>query len=208
MDNYKVKRVFEPYSDTELIDRATNVVDNMTGNLDFPDPDPPLADITTAKNNFSAAYYQVYNGNRTYMPQKRSTRSILIKLLKKEGLYVELVGNNVETVLASSGFEIYNTDYPPSPGSNIPVIQKAGDTGIVGKSLLKLGKVKHAVVYELRYTKDEVLANATWVNLICQTQTQFEITGLVPGVEYWFQARSISTKGGSGWSDPFRFRPR
>lgn len=205
---FNVKKGFGANSDTELIDRADNVVTQMTGNINFVTPDPPLADLTTAKNNFSAAYMQVYNGNLTYKPLKKSTRDTLIFLLTREAKYVEFTGQNVETKLASSGFEIYDTAISSAPASDVPVVKYAKDTGIVGKIKLQLKKVQHAVVYEIRHTQDENLATARWTHLVCQTRTQFEITDLTPGVENWFEARSISTKGPSGWSDPFRFRPR
>ena len=208
MDNFNVRRNFSEYTDTELIDRASNVVEQMSGNTNFTTPEPPLADITTAKNNFSTAYFQVYNGNLTFMPDKRLTRSILISLLTREAKYVEFTGQNVETVLSTSGFEIYNTSTAVAPASEVPVIEKGIDTGIVGTSKIKIQKVEHAVVYELRYTRDEIPTATSWIYLVCQTKTIFEVTNLVPGIEYWFEVRSISTKGPSGWSDPFRFRSR
>ncbi len=208
MDNYNVKQNFSEYSDAELIDRANNVVTQMTGNIHFVNPEPPLAEITTATDNFSAAYFQVYNRNLSFMAEKRMYKSILIKLLKREASYVEFIGQNVESVIDTSGFEIYSTAPTTAPASDIPVIKKAKDTGISGTSKLRVKKVKHAVVYELRHTKDVDLNTANWVHLVCQTQIQFEVTNLIPGTEYFFEARSISTKGPSGWSNPFRFRAK
>ena len=208
MDVFNVKKGFASNSDTELIDRSGNVITQMTGNLNFVTPSPSLADLTTARNNFSAAYFHVYNGNMTYKAAKKSTRDILVSLLTREAKYVEYTGQNVEEILASSGFEVYDTAITTAPPSNIPVIDNAKDTGILGSIKLRLLKVKHAVVYELRYTKDDNPTTATWTHLVCQTRTEFIVNNLVPRTQYWFEARSISTKGDSGWSDPFRFSPR
>lgn len=56
---------------------------------------------------------------------------------------------------------MYNTANTTAPPSNIPVIDNAKDTGILGSIKLRLLKVKHAVVYELRYTKDDNPTTAT-----------------------------------------------
>ncbi|QQS30752.1 MAG: fibronectin type III domain-containing protein [Sphingobacteriales bacterium] len=208
MIKFKVKKDFSDKTDLELIFRTDEVISGLTGNPDYPTPDPTVAALTGFRNDFNNAMVAAANGGTTLTTVKYQKRTVLITALQREANYVEFNGLNSDLIMLSSGFEVYSSVKSPAPASVSPFIEKVTDAALSGSLILQTNSVKYAVVYELRYTEDEYGPTARWNYLVVQTKTKFVVSGLTPGKNYWFQARTISTKGPSEWSDPFIFMPR
>ncbi|QQS28476.1 MAG: fibronectin type III domain-containing protein [Sphingobacteriales bacterium] len=208
MTKYRISIDFNNLTDLEVLFRTNEVISGLTANPDFPTPDPTVVVLTGLRDDFSNAMLAAANGGTTLNTVKNEKRTVLIAGLQREAQYVEYYGLNSETILLSSGFEVYSSVKTTAPASVSPTIDKVTDAALSGSLILRTNSVKHAIVYELRYTEDEYGPTARWNYLVVQTKSKFVVSGLTPGNNYWFQARTISTKGPSEWSDPFIFMPR
>ena len=208
MENFKTFKDFSRHTDLELVGQTNEVTTGLTGNPDYLTPSPSIVALTTAKTEFESAITAAANGDVQLVAVKNEKRAILTNLLQREAIYVELNGQNVKSVMLSSGFKVYSTVRGVTPVSDKPLITRVKDGGITGEVILKSNKVKYAVVYEVRFTSDDYGPNAVWTRPTVQTSKTFFLSGLTPGRTYWFQMRTISTKGASDWSDPFEYMVR
>lgn len=108
MGNFKVNRDFSSgrYSDAELSVKASHVVEQMTGNVHFPEPVPPLVAITSANVLYILSLNNAENGSREYTVIKNNNRKIIESLLKQETDYVQQASSGEEAIIFSSGFEV------------------------------------------------------------------------------------------------------
>ncbi len=208
MAKIKTNKDFSKYNDLELLEKTDVVIVKMTGNPNFVTPNPSVAALTTLRNEYGDAIIAASSGGAALIAARNEKRAELEQAMYNEGVYVDLNGLNTESIMLSSGFDVYSSAHGVAPASEAPEIKSATDGALSGHGIVKSNTVKHAVVYELRHTKDEYGPEAVWVYLPAQTRTTFLISGLVPGRNYWTQIRTISTKGPSEWSDPFRFMVR
>ena len=205
MTKYRTVKDYSSDSDNDVLVLTDVVINGLTGSAVFTSPDPPLAALTDLRNEFSDSIIAAIQGGTQLIAVRKEKRSELVDALQREAIYVDLKGQNTESILLTSGFKIYSSAHGVTPLSGTPIFKGAKDGSVSGEIVLRLFSVKYAVVYELRYTTDEYSANARWTYLVCQTKPTFLLTGLSSLTRYWFEARTISTKGPSGWSEPFRF---
>jgi hypothetical protein len=95
------KRVF-PYT----------VLEKMTGNTSFPNPDPALAEVKAKNDLFTLAVAKEPQGGKQETANKNQLREELVSLLKRLVIYVELTCNGDETMLLSSGFDLHKKASP------------------------------------------------------------------------------------------------
>jgi hypothetical protein len=112
MSTPKVKKVrvalkLHQKTDLQLIDFCNHILQTMTGNINFPSPQPTLAAMTTATNALDAAVKIPKPHTPTQTADIQVKRKLLRDLMTSTGAYVEGVANldpvNALTILKSSG---------------------------------------------------------------------------------------------------------
>lgn len=203
MANAKVKLELKDKTEPELVLYTENVVTKMTGNANFTTPNPPLASLTTAKNNLSTAVQTVTTLDQQLEAARvdmAAKRGILHGLLTQEGTYVENTSAGDATKILSAGMEVRDEPAPPAP---MPTPQNlrafAGDND--GEIDLDWDSVKKAKSYEIQRSLDPVTATS-WIAAGTVTKSKGTITGLTSGTKYWFRVRAIGAAGPGPWSDP------
>lgn len=208
MEKYKTAKDYSGFSDFQLLGLAAAVIANLNGNVNFPDPDPDVAELTILYNEFQDAVTAAKDGGTNLVTIKNEKRQALIDGLQKDAIYVDLKGKNIKSIMESSGYDVYSTARSVAPASGKPFVKSVVAGPIAGETIVKTDKVEHAVVYELRYTLDDYSAEANWIYMVVQTATTFYLPKLTLGKYIWIQMRTISTKGPSDWSDPYNFMIR
>ncbi len=198
----RVSFLFAYFTDSLLITFVQAVLAAMTGNLNFVTPNPTLAAITIALNNFMTAYANAADGSRTATAIKNQLRALLIAELRLLASYVEDIGDNDQAVLIGSGFSIYGGPQPPRPLPDVPQNLRLSDGPLSGTIKARVNVVQFTVVYELRYTEDEFGPDARWHQIPASTSATMIINDLTPTKKIWVQIRSVNSKGHSEWSDP------
>jgi len=201
MGNAKVSKDVSTskYADSELTIQTGHIVDKMTDNPNFKEPDPALANLTAANVAFLAAIARVLNGSKEDTVIKNNCRVTLETLLKSEADYVQRASNGDEAIILSSGFDVN---------------RKAGTVGQLNKPtnlMLKPGSnrgslwvscevVDNASFYVIEYTVGPVTADSVWIQTT-STKRKLLIDGLASGKEYFFRMAGGGSDPSRVWSD-------
>lgn len=201
MANSKVIRDFSSsrYSDSELGVKANHVVSQMTNNPHFPQPNPPLADISAANTNYLAALDKVENGTREDTVVKNNLRKVLELVLKSETDYVQQVSLGDEAIILSSGFDVNKKPTVVGP------LDKPTNFNITvgvnkGSVVASCDVVPHASFYEFELTEMPVTSNSVWLKKT-STKHKLLIDGLTSGKQYMFRVAGAGSDPSRNYSD-------
>jgi hypothetical protein len=183
-----------------LINDVTVVYNAMTDNvLIYKDPDPPLADVKLALDNYSTAVY-LPNPSQVDTINKNNLRLVLTNTVRSLSYYVAKACNGSMANLILSGF-------PPQKGKGQPVGTPATPQGLtvshgsqLSQLVVKVNPVFGAVYYNYR-----LLANTPGaVPVIKQdTAATHTFSDLIGGVNYTVDVSASGTGGAmSDWSSP------
>jgi hypothetical protein len=192
----KILKDFSRYTDSELDDFAQGVIDGLKTNADFPTPQPPVADLTTLKNEYSTALGQADGGGEMETEIKDQKRTALEAMLQDEADYVELAAGDDAAKILSTGFKLSKTPQPqgerPKPG-NLRVTSKAE-----GQLDCRCDPVDGARMYEWSITK----MDSTDAPIVKQTTAaRLTLYGLESGKRYAVRTTSLGTHEAKNWSD-------
>jgi hypothetical protein len=169
---------FSKLSDAALLAFAQAVLAAMTGNTNFPTPQPTLVVFGAAITAFEDAMAAAAGGGLMETAVKNQQRVALIVLLKQLASYVTLVSDNDEAKMLSSAFELSKDPSPIGPlakPSNFEM--KPAEKGQVK---LSLDAVYGARLYQFEY---KPVTATEWI-LIPSTSTKLMLTDLESGKEY------------------------
>jgi hypothetical protein len=187
-------------SDPQLVVDTQTIITSLTGNTSYPTPEPTLAAVTMALDNFTIALANAADGGMTLTATKNGKRDVLVALLRDLANYVQVTCNGDLTVLLSSGFPIQKPQRNPIGVLPAPVDLKINLGSLSGELDAVVPPVFGASVYNWRLTT----ANAPTVVLQTAQTTggRTTFTSLTPGVVYSIQVNAVGAAGPSDWSNP------
>ena len=195
----KATTSFASLSDGNLESKTHEIITAMTGNLNFPNPIPALADITAAATAYTTALSKAGTGNRIEVPDKNAKRETLIGQLRILCNHINTVANGDAAMILSSGFNL-SKDRQPSVLTRPENIRV--ENGVASGSLLVSVKaVKGAYAYFHEYTTDVTMAPGSWVST-SGTTSKMQFTNLQPGTTYYCRVGAIGTNNQVLYSDP------
>src|SRR3569833_4432082 len=115
MKKRRLKVGWSRLSDSEFRTFAKSVLLKMTDNDNFPTPQPTLVVVGGDIADFDTALGNAKDGSKQQTSIKNDKRAALDATLKQLAAYVELVANDDETILLSSGFELVKEPTPAGP---------------------------------------------------------------------------------------------
>jgi hypothetical protein len=184
-------------SDANLIVAIQSIVTGMTGNAAYPAPNPPLANITAARDSFIAAVNAAKDSRRQIVVRNQQ-RATVVALLRTLAHYVQVASGGDLPTLLGSGFIAQRGRQPVGP-LPAPANLRLARGSNSGQIIARCQKLKQARAYEWRYAT--AAAPTAWVEVDATFAASFTITGLVPGTRYSVQVRALGTAGPSDWSD-------
>ena len=181
---------------TQLIATARHIVEMMKGNSYFPNPLPTLADITKQTILLEKAYDLALLKTKGARDNMLSERKRLHSLLKGVASYVEFIADanaeNGSKVIASAGM----TEHRPRIMPDRPFHVSPGKE--VCSLLLRYPSMRGAVIiYQMTTDPDNP---ASWVQIHNDLRSKHLVTGLIPGVRYYFRAAYRRRGVQSAWS--------
>ena len=177
----------------------------LLSNLLFPNPSPAYLAMIALRNNFSTAIDNAHNGGKILNAILREQRRLLIDALRDWARYVELNGQKDRIIMEGSGFKINGG---PRVRRGLPgdvVNLQVTDGHLRGTVKATVNVVPNADSYELEYTKDRDIANATWFRIAGSTSSRMLIKGLTGGDIIAVRVRAVNTHGEGNWSEVFVF---
>lgn len=185
-------------SDQLLINDVSVVLQALAANIAiYKIPDPPLADVQLALDNFSTVVHIVGRSPADNL-NKGNLRLVLTNLVRSLSYYVAKTCNGSMVNLVLSGF-------PPQKGKGQPVGKPAQPQGLVVKHGANLGELATRVnpVFGAAIYTYRLLANTPGALpvLVQDTATTHTFPGLIAGVKYTIDVCATGTGGTtSDWS--------
>ena len=187
--------------DDQLLTAATTIIAAMTGNANFPTPNPPLVDIQLLLDDFSAKLAAARKrGSPEDTAIKDESIPALVSALQKLGYYVNSVADGQLSVLLSSGFP---TNGPSTPSMTPPIVLnvRLSDTNQSGQMRLDFAAQKKVLVYEYCYRKVGA-PDEPWSDRLTTSSSRNNIIApLEVGQYYEVRVRAVNTKGAGDWSN-------
>ena len=199
----KVKLNIKDLSVPEKVARARQIVTALTGNPNFPSPQPTIAQTTTAIDDLEDAYAtaqaarQAAKTSTTFLNDKEET---LDRTLTRLASHVESVSGDDEQKIQSAGMDIRSA---PTGASDLPAPDGLNATqgDHDGEIDLSWNRVERTRSYLIERSADPP-SNTSWTQAGVSTKSSTTIDGLTSGTKYWFRVAAIGPLGQSGWSNP------
>lgn len=183
------------YSDAELSIKASEVVNMMTNNPNFSDPEPALATVQSNSDVFSTALNNSKSGSHEAVALKNKARLQLEMSLHKLAQWVNLKAEGEQVKLITTGFDLTHHAEPIGP-LNVPDWLKVKPGKQPGCIELECAIVHNARYYVFSYRLLTNKSGNTWTNTD-STNRKLLLAGLNSGGQYAFRAAG-------GGSDPSR----
>jgi hypothetical protein len=168
----------------------------MTGNATYPSPPVTMANLKTAKDDFTAKMAAAQTGGIADTAAKNNSRQTLIGHLRQVAAYVQIACNNDMALLLSSGFQAQSTNCASTPLEQPQSLSiKNGGSGQLVATI-----DPDANMYEGRIKPSD----GDWMPSVFTGDSQhIYFKGLTPGRNYTAQVRALGgSTGQSDWIDP------
>ncbi len=180
----------------QIIAEANLYVQKMTGNPSFPNPSPPLTDISTESAALEAAFTISLTRAKGTASQMHAYKKTLCSSLKGLAAYVETIANKdpdtAEAVICSTGMPLKKPSSLPPKEFSVKQGPVPGNVIVNTKAI-----TKGAYIYQLSTTPDNP---ASWTDAYKNAKAKGSIYGLTPGMRYYFRVATVDTNGESAWS--------
>ena len=187
---------------TEKIAKGRQIVTAMSNNPSFPNPNPPLTEVTTALDELTQAFALVQAAKSevtTRVVTQDNVGAKVDEVLTKLASYVESVAGKDETLITSPGMVTKSSPSSPSLPS-VPQALSASAGEHEGEIDLVWKAVPNARSYTIESSQDPATP-ASWTHVGIATSASKLITNLTTGKRYWFRVAAVSAGGQSGWSE-------
>jgi hypothetical protein len=184
---------------SQLIAKATSVVESMTDNPAFPDPTPKLSDVSAAITALSVAQVAALDGGRNATALRNSRAADLRLLMNQLGGYVSSVAEGDELAIRSSGLGVRRNG-APAPEPESPKDLRARISEHKGRVDLRWQAVLAAVTYHIEHSSTDPEVEANWKLVEVSTRSRIAVKGLPSGQVSYFRVAGIGTAGMGPWS--------
>ena len=168
-----------------------SVISKMEGNANFPNPDEPLDDAKTLVDNLEAAQLTAMTGGHPAVVARHNCEIKADAAFRILAAYVTRISNGDEEKILSSGFHT-TADRSTFQKAELSVISGnvSGSVSLVAKAIADAGAYIWYQAEGALPTDDK-----GWITAGHSKQASYSITGLTPGVKYWFRMQAVVTAG-------------
>ena len=175
-----------------------NVIEKLTDNPAFPNPDVTLSDAKAAVDALEVAYVGARDGGHTAISNMHDHEVATDRLFSLLAAYVDRLAAGDETTILSS---VFDETKQPTPREK-PTLA-ASDGPVSGSIKLTAKAVYNAGAYIWQSAKDTLpITEGEWVTIGHSTQANYELTGLTVMSKYYFRVAVIAPEGTTDFSAP------
>lgn len=193
----KINLGFSRFSDANFLAKSNHIYLKLNGNAYFPDPNPTLAAVLAAINDYSARLNEAQELGKDNVAEKNKSRQVLEGLLKTLGLWVMFTANGNLTMLISSGYDITKEPEPGKLGDMGPLMLSNGN--VPGTLKVKADRPAAAQSFIHQITDTLPTESTVWKSTTTGT-CRFTHSSLQPGKQYWVRVIATATKGQESYS--------
>ena len=196
----RITNGFDGLTDSELTAKVRFILSEMTGNSNFPTPNPAIAVVTTALEELDAAVVAAESGGTYEKAVRDDKREVLISLVHNLSSYVLYTAAGDRLVAQSSGYSIAKLPTPQDPivKAQSQVLTEGDEPGQLRYSF---NRVKGARSYMYQFTQDPLTENSVWQSRV-GTVRKTVLTGITSKEKYWVRVVAIGINGQQVPSDP------
>jgi len=200
----KVRLSLGSLSGEELVASANTVKTAMTGNANFPTPNPTLAAfgtlITTASTGI-ATYNTAKAAAETALADRDAALAALRSSFSLLGDYVQNVSGGDAAKIESAGMDVRSEGAPVAMTQVLDLAVSEGDNPGSLDAMWK--PVRGARSYEVQVNTVNVDVEANWSFRKSSSKSSAVLDGLTSGAKVWVRVRAVGTKDDTGpYSDP------
>jgi len=192
MSIVKIIISFTKLRDDDLDTKSLVIINSLTGNANFPTPQPSLADRAASRNAYINALSANETGGKQQTLVKNEARKDLEAKLRLLGLYVQANCSNNEVIAQGSGFDIQKSRTPTGILER-PTNFKVENGPASGTLIASSDKIDGAKTYVYQITTAPVSDNSIWQTEYASTKTHMFI-GLTPGTQYAVKMAGIGVE--------------
>ena len=186
----------------EKLAKGRQIVSAMTSNSSFPNPTPPLPDVTARLDILEKAFGSLQAAKSevsTRVGTQDNAATEVDHILTQLAGYVESVAGQDDTLITSAGMETKASRSAPTiPDEPESVGAVAGThEGVI---LLSWKPVPNAKSYKIESSTDPA-EPTSWTHVAIATSAAKAINNLKSGTRYWFRVAAVGAGGESGWSE-------
>lgn len=195
----QLKKGLSNLNSTQLLAKASFIVERMTDNPAFPDPKPSLTTVSDAIASLQVAYVEALDKGVLALATRRLREKELRLLLTQMAGYVSSVAAGNELAILSSGFEVARRG-SPAPEPAMPQDVRASITDHVGRAALSWKPVDAALAYQVQWTAGDPASEQGWNMVAWSTRSSRKLSGLPSGQVAYFRVAALGTAGMGPWS--------
>lgn len=190
---------FRRYADGVMLVFSKSVLQNLTSNPFYAAPNPTLAVVQAAINNYDAALSAAKEGGKGNIAAKNARKQELVDLFVDLALDLMKTNNTLEA-LATTGFPL-SKDRQPMPPLGVPVIVRIENGESLGQLVVEVQALPGVRTLMYEWTPDPITPDSVWQS---QNNTSIKgiISGLVSGKKYWCRVSAFGTGDQVEMSDP------
>lgn len=198
---YAVKLGHSQVTFVALVDKSRTNITKLTGNADFPTPNPKLTDFGLAADRLDSAI-QAYDFSRSRQDKdERDLAFAELKTMRADlGGYVQTTSAGDKELITSAGFETEKSRQPmgqlPAPTDVRAVVRP-----YPGSLEVRFGGVKGRLSYKLYICKGDPLLEANWELNTVTGKNRVVVDGLESDATYFFRVVAVGAAGLSPVSD-------
>lgn len=186
---------------SDVVTRATNVLNGTYGNLNYPTPPVDQPTFKSGIDALTAGIALANGGSKKDIVAMHKQMEAVVKMYRQLATYVEANCKDDMQIFTSSGFQPVIFSKTASQPLAIPSIKKI-DQGSTGQLLVRITSVVGAKSYEMRYGAVVNGVTATWTTVpVPLVKSAVSVPGLTPGTMYAFQVRALGPLGYTDYSD-------
>ena len=179
----------------DLIKLAQAIVTAMTGNANYPTPEPPLPTVTGAINDLTVAETATQARTHGAAATRNDKLATLVQLLEQVKAYIQKTADanmeNGAAIIQSAGVNVRK------PAVRAPRTFEAKAGAVSGSVKLVAASAARRASYEWQYSTD---GGKTWQVAPVTLQAKTTISGLAPGATVTFRYRGVTKTGEGDWS--------
>lgn len=178
------------FTDADFLGKAQYVLSCLIGNVSFPSPVPPLADLSAAIDGFALALVGAAAGTHGLVAAKNERRAELEAVYVQLGMYVMYIANGSVELLVQSGYTVSKDREPIYIGNPGNVTLVNGVTS--GELDTSVAAVKGCKLYLYQITDSEPTEDTVWDSHTC-SRCKYTFKGLVAGKKYWVRVAATGS---------------
>jgi len=200
----RIKLDFKGLAPADKIIRAEQIVASLTGNPNFPTPNPPLAMVTNAINTLRTSIVDAQKARQESQAKtadQNRNEDTLDQIMRQLAAYIENVSGDDEAKIRSAGVSIRAAATPATDPLTAPSGLSATEGDHEGEIDLHWNSVKRARSYIVEHSADPP-SDTSWSQSQVVVASSATVSGLTRGAKHWFRVAAVGSVGQSGWSDP------